>query len=505
MRITSMLQSLGRTWFVGTVSLVCILMGDTAPTSGADWPMRGRGRNRNAVVPDGVGPTTWQLPSQGDPGKNIRWSVDVGHYSQGDPVISGGLVWIGTNNGRPRDPNRKEDAGVLMCFDERDGKFLYQYVSPRLKNGQNDWNRYLDWPTSSQTGSPLIENDRLWFCNNRREVICLDIAPLLTRTGEPKVVWKVDMIGQFGIVPRAHMMSINATHCSIAGYQDLIYVNTSNAGGFKKAPDAPSLICFEKHTGKVKWQDKSPGNNLLDVQGGSPLIIEIQGRGQVIMGQGDGWVRGFDALSGEVMWKFDINFKSTARGPLLARDRRNDLVTMPVFYDGRVYFAAGKNIELGDGPGRMCCLDPTKRGDISSELDAGQGRPVPNPNSGMVWQYVRFGAGKEDIMHSTISSVAIHEGLVLASDTFSYVHCVDAATGAPIWTHDTIDAIWSSPLIVGNRVYQATESNFVIFELSRQKKVISDVELEGWSHCAPAFANGVLFLLIPDKLLAIGE
>ena len=111
-----------------------------------------------------------------------------------------------------------------MCFDERDGKFLYQYVSPRLPEG-----REVDWPGSSQSASPLIEKDRLWFCNNRCEVICLDIAPLLARTGAPKVVWKVDMPGQFGVVPRAVMIGSNTSHCSIAAYRDLIYVNTTNA------------------------------------------------------------------------------------------------------------------------------------------------------------------------------------------------------------------------------------------------------------------------------------
>ena len=58
--------------------------------------------------------------------------ADLGTRSRSSPVVSRGLVWVGTNNGRPRDPNVKGDAAVLMCFREADGKFLWQYASPRL-------------------------------------------------------------------------------------------------------------------------------------------------------------------------------------------------------------------------------------------------------------------------------------------------------------------------------------------------------------------------------------
>jgi hypothetical protein len=281
-----------RRWAV-PVCIVIACLGDATFSSAGDWPMRGRDQTRNAVVPDQQGPDDWHVGLGDTPARNIRWAAKLGSISCGDPVVSDGLVWVGTNNRSPRDPEQTGDASVLMCFRERDGEFLYQYVSPRLPEGR----RY-DWPDASLASSPLIEGDRLWFCNNRCEVICLDIAPLLAESGTPRVVWKVDMRSEFGVVPRGVMIGSHASHCSIASYGELIYVNTTNAAGYDgiPAPEAPSLICFEKRTGRVRWQDNSPGEKILDVQHGSPLVIEIDGKGQVVMGQGDGWGRGFDAL-----------------------------------------------------------------------------------------------------------------------------------------------------------------------------------------------------------------
>ena len=329
-------------------------------------------------------------------------------------MVSDGLVWVGTNNGHPRDPAMTADASVLMGFDERDGTFLYQYISPRLPEG-----RGVDWPGSSQAASPLVEGDRLWFCNTRHEVICLDIGPLIARTGQPRVVWKADLRREFDVVPRPVMIGSNLSQCSIVSYRDFLYVNTMNAAGYDgkvPEPDAPSLICLEKRTGKVRWQDSSPGENLLDVQHGNPLVAEIKGQAQVIIGQGDGVLRSFDALNGNVLWSFDINPKRGTKGGPLPRSQHNDCVPMPVLHEGRVFFTTGRHYEVGGIPARMGCIDPTRRGDISSDLRQPNGEVAPNPNSGLVWEYLKSRDGSVP-MTSTLSSIVIHQGLALASDT----------------------------------------------------------------------------------------
>jgi hypothetical protein len=92
--------------------------------------------------------------------------------------------------------DQAEDASVLACFRESDGKLLYRYVSPRLPHG-----RVHDWPFSAMACSPLIEGDRMWFTTNRGETVCLDIRPIKHGESQPREVWKVDMMKQFGVKP----------------------------------------------------------------------------------------------------------------------------------------------------------------------------------------------------------------------------------------------------------------------------------------------------------------
>src|SRR5262245_12300839 len=105
-----------------------------APASAADWPMLGRDATRNPVSPEPGAPTWWQIPNRAEAGKelparNVRWQAALGSRAAADPVVAGGLVWVGTNNRSPRDPGDKAPAGVLMCFREADGRFLYQHVT----------------------------------------------------------------------------------------------------------------------------------------------------------------------------------------------------------------------------------------------------------------------------------------------------------------------------------------------------------------------------------------
>src|SRR5262249_30838261 len=156
-------------------------------------------------------------------------------------------------------------------FRVRDGKFLWQYVSPRLPQGRD-----VDWPMTPINCAPLVEGDRLYFVTNRAEAVCLDVGPLRRGTGEPRTTWKLDMMKDLGVYPAGHPMTIGFS-CSIAAsYRNRIYVTTGNGRNWEgetlPAPEAPSLLCLDKNTGKVLWQDNSPGKNILRGQWSSPLL-----------------------------------------------------------------------------------------------------------------------------------------------------------------------------------------------------------------------------------------
>src|SRR5881394_1008780 len=91
-----------------------------------------------------------------------------------------------------------------------------------------------------------------------------------------------------------------------------------------------------------------------------------------------------------------------------------DAKSAPVLDRNRIYIGIGNYIEFGERPGRLVCLDPTKEGDISLELDDGQGKGKPNPNSGAVWHC--------DRVNRTMATVAIRDRLVIAPDFSGLVH-----------------------------------------------------------------------------------
>ena len=90
-------------------------------------------------------PTTWDVKTK----KNVKWMAQLGSQSYGNPVVAGGQVYAGTNNELVRNPKEGGDRGVLMCFRESDGKFLWQHTNEKLPAGRAN-----DWPYQGVCSSP---------------------------------------------------------------------------------------------------------------------------------------------------------------------------------------------------------------------------------------------------------------------------------------------------------------------------------------------------------------
>ncbi len=144
-----------------------------------DWGQWGGSSVRNNT-PEGKNiPTEWNIgsfdPKSGawdkSSAENVVWVASLGSQSYGNPVVANGQVYVGTNNGAgylKRYP-ATIDLGVLVCFNEKDGKFLWQHSNEKLPTG-----RVHDWPLQGVCATPMVEDNRLWYVTNRGEVVCLD-------------------------------------------------------------------------------------------------------------------------------------------------------------------------------------------------------------------------------------------------------------------------------------------------------------------------------------------
>ena len=501
-----------------------------------DWPQLFGWTHRNNVVAGDNLPVEWDI----EEGTNVLWSAKLGSQTYGNPVVANGKVYVGSNNGAgyiERFP-ASVDLGVLVCFDEKTGEFLWQHSNPKLPTG-----RVHDWPLQGVCSAPYADGDRVWYVSNRGEVLCLDVEGFhdgendgikgeIENTREADVIWKLDMMGELGVSQH------NMCSCSITCAGDTLLVLTSNGVDESHinlpAPNAPSFMGVNRDTGKVIWSDNSPGVNVHHGQWSSPTYAVIGGREQALFGGGDGWLYSF-APNGDgngkakLLWKFDCNPKD-AKLILGGRGTRNDIIGTPVVYKDRVYVAVGQDPEHGEGEGRLWCIDPTKDGNVSPTLavdaegkelpynriqavvaDKGE-KAIPNPNSAAIWEYASHDANEdgelefEETMHRSCGTVAIKDDLLYVADFSGLFHCLDAQTGKPHWTYDMFAASWSSPLIAGDKVYIGDEDGDVtIFELSAEpEQIVAEISMQNAVYTTPIVANGVLYIANRSTLFAIG-
>jgi outer membrane protein assembly factor BamB len=446
-----------------------------------DWPMWGSTVQRNQASTMKNLPSTWDVKT----GKNIKWKADLGSVSYGNPVVADGKVFVGTNNANPRNSAVEGDKGILMCFRESDGKFLWQAVSDKLETGMEN-----DWPEQGVCSSPAAVGKRLYYVTNRGEFVCLDTEGFMdgkndgayqseSRKGpaDADIIWKLDMIKELGVFPH------NMSNSSPLVWEDLVFAETSNGRDESHetipSPQAPSFIAVNRDTGKIVWQDNSPGDRILHGQWSSPSLALVDGLAQIVFPGGDGWLYGFNARTGEKLWKFDLNPKDS-----VWPKTRNDGIATAVFAEGRIYMSVGQDPESGEGIGHMYCIDPAKRGDITE--------------SGRIWQY--------DKIRRSISTVALADGLVYISDFSGFLHCIDAASGKPYWIYDMLAAVWGSPLAADGKVYLGDEDgDIAVLAAGKLLEKIAEVNMGNSVYGTPVPANGCLFIMTRSELFCIQQ
>ncbi|MDY3555491.1 PQQ-binding-like beta-propeller repeat protein [Gemmata sp. JC717] len=493
----------------------------------------------------------------------VLWKADLGSRAYGGPTVAGGRVFVGTNNEQPR--NKRDtlkdkdgivqpvDKGILMCFEEKTGKFLWQSVHDKLPNGN-----VTDWPKEGLCSTPTVEGDRVYYVSNRCTIVCADVngfangndgvkTEKYTDATDVDIVWEYDLIKNQDVFP--HNMSAGSP--LIVG--DLIYSVTANGVDESHinlpSPLAPSFIAINKKDGTLAWKSNVPGKNIMHGQWSNPVYAVLDGVPTVVFPGGDGWLYGFTPDKGEVLWKFDCNPKGTVYD-LGGTGNRNDFIGTPVVYEGRVYIGVGQDPEHSSGIANFYCLEPKKgkTGDISKHLEdrkkGADGKDEvgekPNPNSCEVWRYgweeKRKWSPRDFKFGRTMSTACIVDGIVYISELNGYIHCLDAKTGESYWQYDTKASIWGSPCYVDGKVFLAVESGdlYVFKHTPTPKKfdavgaaqnapnmkearaiqkaekaktekeyLIAKLEFPSAIRSTPIVANGVMYVMTENQLFAL--
>jgi len=490
--------------------LSLVAANDPPPPPPVHW---GSGLTRNQVSAES------NLPDQFDPetGLNVRWIAELGTEAHATPIAAGGRIFIGTNNQRPRDARHHGDRGVFQCFDDRDGRFLWQLMIPKYST-----DIYQDWPRSGICSTATVEDNRVYILSNRGEALCLDVhglangndgpfydeaalqaprdsKPLPLLPYEADVLWMFDIHEEVGTYPH------DSAHSSFLLLGNHLYLNTGNGVDNThlkvRRPDAPSLIVLDKRNGRLLARDgEDIGPRIFHSTWSSPAYGKVNGQGLIIFCGGDGVVYAFQPLSPgdsgqsvstlKKVWWFDCdptapkeNVHDFHQKTGKAHLSPSNIKSMPVIQNQRVYVTVGGDRWWGKDDTWLKCIDATGRGDITE--------------TGEIWS--------APLTWHSMSSPAVHAGLVYAADCGRVLHCIDDATGEPVWTHEAEGEIWASPFVADGKVYLGTRrGDFWVLAAGRNKRVLSKTRLDSPISATATAASQTLYVATMKRLYAFG-
>lgn len=501
------------------------------PLSAADQPQWGEDFTRNNISAETGLPVEFVFPRYDEStgtydlskSPNVRWAQRLGDQTYGNPVIAEGKVFIGTNNGSPRDKRFSEDRGVLMCFDEKTGEFLWQLNLPKLYDV-----KYGDWHYVGITANPIVRDGKVYITTNRAQVMCLDIHGmkngndgiqneefLMRHTTErfvdghadfeatpptrhdADVLWVYDMYKELDV--HAH----NATSCSPLIVGDYIYVGTGNGVDWRHEemnnPDAPNFIVLDKNTGKcVAIDDFQLGPTVFHGQWSAPVYYEYEGRPTICYATGVAILFGFDPVKKEDLpadgsllkilprWMYNAHpdAQKAADVPIEMGHYSKSYMVVgnPIPYKNRLFVPVTQNIFHGPDKGEVIALEPKGTGDITRQT--------------RVWCFDKIGACP--------ATPAIADDILYLPGDNGILYALDTNTGEELWSENAGKPAWGSPLVADGKVYITTARRMMtVMKHGREKEVISTVRLDAPSYTTPVAANGTLYISTMKTLVAV--
>ena len=509
-----------------------------------DWPQwGGHDFGRNMVSPEKGLPANF-IPGEKSttsegllPGstENVRWVVDLGAYIFGNPTVTGGRVFAGTDDTNLHGDSRfkQTKGGMVQCLDEKTGELIWRMIVPNRAAERLPAGALYGQQHFGTCSSPAVAGDRAYVMTGACEILCLDVnglangndgpfqdegqymvgpgktaVPLVKTDGD--IIWKRDLVDELGVCPH------DVASCSPLLDGQFLYTETCNGVDQPHdkclRPDAPSFICLDARTGRLLARDDEKlGQRMWHCLWSPPSLGVVDGKKLIFFGGSDGLCYAFEALTSapdkpvhfKKVWEYDcvppeFRFRESGLIPYYEGDKRkkwstnkddgkflgpSELISTPVFYEDRIYATIGQDPMHGRGRGLLHCIDASKKGDITK--------------SGCVWIY--------DGIERTISSVAIQDGLLYAVDLPGKVHCLDLATGKPYWVYETKAETWGTPLVADGKIYIGNKKRLVVLATGKEPKLLAEVKLGTPVYGTLLAADGTLFAASQRRLGSVQQ
>jgi outer membrane protein assembly factor BamB len=413
--------------------IVAIAAGGFAVLHASDWP-EWRGPNRDGASTETNLPTRWS-PS----GENVAWSLNFGGRST--PVIFGNRLYLQTIT--PGDISLTQER--LVAVDVDSGRVLWErkfslYLSdvPQHRAG---------W--ASPAVDPATGNIYMF-------TVC---AQLIALAPDGKVVWERSLPEEYGAIT-TH--GGRTTSPIIDG--DKVILNTLLQGWGDLGRPGNRYFAFDKRTGQTIWV-ASPQSKHYDTNYSTPIIADVKGTRQMIVGGTDGVFYALQANTGKTVWSMEISKRA--------------ILNSALFKDNTVYISHGEeNIDTTE-MGMVAAIDATGAGVLAG--------------GAVKWMTRGF--------LPTFASPVMDADRIYSVDNSAILGAFDLKTGRELWTRSLGTIQKGSPVLADGKLYVGTENGkFYILRPSATGVEILDQDVIGPANDAepivasPAVSDGRIYV-----------
>jgi outer membrane protein assembly factor BamB len=382
------------------------------------------------------------LPANFSETENVKWKTAIHGKAWSSPVIWGSQVWLTTAN------EQGTELGVV-CVDKNSGKILRDDTLFRVSEPQfcHKFNSYAS-PT------PVIEEGKIYVSFGSPGIACIDTA-----TG--KVLWeRRDFVCN-------HYRGAGS---SPVAWENLLLLHFDGS-------DKQYIVALDKSTGKTAWevnrsvdyQDLQPDGKP-EAEGdwrkafSTPHVAVVDGK-PVMFSSGAKAHYAYEPKTGREIWRYEDRGAHSA-------------ATRPVVGLGMVF------ISTGFGKASVVALKLGGSG-VLGEKD-------------VAWKLTKAVPNKP-------SATLIGDLLFLVNDG-GIATCLEAKTGAVVWTERIGGNFSAAPLFADGRIYACNEEGKVkVFAPERAYRSLGEGKLDDGFMASPAVSEKALFLRTKTALYRIEQ
>ncbi len=341
--------------------------------------------------------------------------------------------------------------GKLIYLDEAEGQEIAHAVD--AATGKELWKTpyspvYTDEWGAGPRSTPIIENDRVYVQSCSGEFRCLKLA-------DGKVIWGTSFDQNFGVKflgSKAQSGTASRRGNNGSGVIDgnSIYLPVGSTEG-------ASVVAFDKMNGKVLWKT---GDD--EAAYSSFRMATFAGVKQVVAFTADA-LMGVEASSGKILWRLPLKTgaKRHACTPVII----GDTITVNSQTIGLVSFKITKG---ADG-----------------------------------FQITQLWANKQ--LKINLSTPVYVDGYFYTQGAAKDFVCVDAKTGATVWSQPGFGKDYSSTLVAGKNLLVLSDDGqlFLLAADPQKYHEIARLQVCGKTWSFPAYAGGRLYVRDGKQLLCI--